>query len=171
MSNLIINAKMFSPGGEFWVTDESENPRYRVIGSFFKVPKEFHIYDVQGRHLAKVTHTVISLMPRFTLEICGQQVATIQKKFGFFQPKYSIDAYGVEVVGNVWGMNFEIQRGGAVIGRIDKQWSMRDKYKVEVLDPRAELLVLGLVLAINYVKRQEAGRRRATPVLPPPGLP
>lgn len=162
MSNLIINSKIFSLGGEFWVTDEAENPRYQVKGSFFKIPKEFHIYDEQGRDLAKVTHTIISLLPRFTLEIGGEQVATIQKKFSFFKPQYSIDAYGVEVVGNIWDMNFEIQRGSAVIGRIDKQWSVRDKYRVEVLDSRDELLVLGLVLAIDYVKREKAARRRAT---------
>jgi uncharacterized protein YxjI len=161
LSNLIINAKIFSPGGEFWVTDDAGNPRYQVIGSFLRIPKEFRIYDVQGRELARVTHTIVSLLPRFTLEIGGQQVAVIQKKPSFFQPKYSIDAYGVEVVGNIWDMNFEIQRGSAVVGRIDKQWSVRDRYRVEVLDSRDELLVLGLVLAINYVKKERA-RRRAT---------
>lgn len=170
MSNLIINEKIFSVSGEFWVTDQAGYPRYQVKGSFLKIPKEFRIYDSQGRDLARVTHTMISLMPRFTLEIGGVQVATIQKKFSFFKPKYSIDAYGVEVVGNVWGMNFEIQRGGAVIGRIDKRWSIRDQYRVEVPDPRYELLVLGLVLAIDYVKRQEVGRRSATPGLPSAGM-
>ncbi|MBV9723484.1 MAG: hypothetical protein JO082_16400 [Mycobacterium sp.] len=150
MSNLIINAKVFSLGGEFWVTDEAENPRYQVKGSLLRIPKQFHIYDEQGRDLAKVTHS--SIRPHFTLEIGGEHVAEVQQKFGFLMPRWSIDAHGVKVVGNIRTMNFEVQRGSAVIGRIDSQWSVRHKHRVEVLDSHDELLVLGLVLAIDCVK-------------------
>ena len=157
MSNLIINQKIFSLGGEFWVTDEQENPRYRVKGSFLKIPKEFVISDEAGNPRARVIHKVFSFLPKFFVEIDGQQVATISKQLTLFKPKYTIDAGSVQVDGNIWDMNFEITRDGYPIGRIDKQWfSVRDKYMVEILNEADELLVLSLVLAIDYVKREEA---------------
>jgi len=156
MTILQVNGKIFSLGGEFWVEDEAGNEKYRVKGSFLKVPKEFTIYDNQGRPRARVIHKLVSLLPKFFLEIDGQTVATISKKISVFKPKYDIDLLGAKLVGNIWDMNFEIDKDGQAIGRIDKAWvSVRDKYRIEVLNDEDELLVLGLVLAINYVKKEE----------------
>ncbi|MDR0298163.1 MAG: LURP-one-related family protein [Streptococcaceae bacterium] len=157
MSELLIQSKIFSLGGESWVTDASENEKYRVKGSFLKFPKEFVISDVHGAPRARVIHKMISIFPQFFLEIDGVQVAEISKKLSFFKPKYEINAEGVRVLGNIWDMSFEITRGAQVIGRIDKQWvSVRDKYRLEVFSEADELLILGIVLAINYVKQKES---------------
>jgi uncharacterized protein YxjI len=157
MTKLIVNGKIFSLAGEFWVTDENENPRYQIKGSFLKIPKYFQILDENGQELARVTHKVFSLLPKFFLEINGQEVAVISKKISLFKPKYDIEAAGIQVSGNIWDMNFEILRKGQLIGRVDKQWlSLRDKYAIEITNPDDELLVLGLVMAIDYVKKAEA---------------
>lgn len=163
MANLFVNGKIFSLGGEFWVEDEAGNEKYRVKGSFLKIPKSFHIYDHEGQDLAKVTHKVVSLLPKFTLEIGGAEVATIAKKFTLLKARYEVQAAGLDVRGNILDMNFEILRAGQVIGRVDKAWvSIRDKYQIEVLSPADELLVLGIVLAIDYVKREAAAAASAT---------
>ena len=152
MSSLIVNSKIFSLGGEMWVTDESGNHRYQVKGSFLKFPKQFRIYNMDGQELGKVMRKVISFLPKFYLEIGGSQVAVISQKFSLLKPKFDIEAMDVTVLGNIWEMNFEIKRKGMVIGRIDRKWfSIRNQYRIEVLSERDELLVLGLVLAINYV--------------------
>ena len=157
MSSLIIKQKFFSLGGEFWVTDENENPKYRVKGSFMKIPKSFNIFDQDGTQRASVTHKVLSFLPKFFLEIDGQEIATISKKLTFLKPRYEVEAGNVTINGNIWDMNFEIERNGLAIGRINKKWlSVRDTYRVEILNDADELLVLGLVLAIDYVKSQEA---------------
>ncbi|GBG97123.1 LURP-one-related/scramblase family protein [Lactococcus termiticola] len=156
MSMLEVNGKIFSLAGEFWVEDEAGNEKYRLKGSFLKVPKEFTIYDKDGKARARVVHKLVSLLPKFFLEIDGETVATITKKLSVFKPKYDIDALGIKLVGNIWDMNFEIQRNGQTLGRIDKAWvSIRDKYQIEVMNKADELLVLGLVLAIDYVKKEE----------------
>ena len=156
MQILQISSKIFSLGGEMWITDEAGNARYSVKGSFLKIPKSFTIFDAQENPVAKVTHQVISLLPKFFLEINGQPAATISKRFSLLKPKYDIEAAGVTVEGNIWDMNFQILREGREIGRIDKQWlSVRDKYQIQVENPADELMVLGLVLAIDYVRREE----------------
>ncbi|MDR0299242.1 MAG: LURP-one-related family protein [Streptococcaceae bacterium] len=157
MPKLIVNSKIFSLGGEMWITDGNETPLYSVKGSFLKIPKFFTIYDAAGNERAKVTHKVLSLLPKFFLEIDGQEAATISKRLTLFKAKYDVEAHDIQLNGNILDMNFEILRHGQVIGRIDKQWfSIRDKYMIEVENKEDELLVLSLVLAVDYVKREES---------------
>ena len=53
-------------------------------------------------------------------------------------------------------MSFEIHLDGTAVGRVDKKWmAVRDKYAIEIERPEDELVVLGIVLAIDYVKRTE----------------
>ncbi|MCL2543878.1 MAG: hypothetical protein FWE71_15645 [Nocardioidaceae bacterium] len=130
---------------------------YAVDGSLFKIPKQFTINDPAGQLRARVWKKPVSWLPRFFLEVDGVQVAAIAKKLTFLRPRYLIDGPGLSVTGDMWDMSFEIHRDGVVVGRVDKKWlSVRDKYAIEVDRPEDELVVVGIVLAIDYVKRMES---------------
>ncbi|MBB5887910.1 LURP-one-related/scramblase family protein [Lactovum miscens] len=156
MSILIVNQKLLSWGRKFLVTDEEGIKKYDIVSSLFKIPKEFMIYDNFDQLVGKVTHKAFSFLPKSFLELNGQIVATISKKFTFFKPKYNIDAGNITIEGSILDLNYEIQRDGITIGSIDKNWfSYRDKYSIEVQSEKDELLILGLVLAIDNAKSQE----------------
>jgi uncharacterized protein YxjI len=160
MRNLLVNQKIFSLRGEYWVEDELGNQVYQVVGSFMQIPKQFHILSPSGTELATVTHKIISLLPQFFVAIGDVDVATIKKKLTLFRPKYEVEginnATSLQVQGNIWDMSFEIFWGDEQIGAVDKKWvSVRDRYIIQIVDDRFELLVVALVLAIDYVKRAE----------------
>ncbi|MQW38408.1 hypothetical protein GHI93_00390 [Lactococcus hircilactis] len=159
MKKLIVNQKLFSLSGSFWVTDENERECYQIKGSLFQVPKRFQIYDVLGNERAVITHKVFSLLPKFFLSIDGKEQMTISKRFSLFKPKYDIESKNIEINGNIWDMNFEILKSNSPIGHVDKKWfSIRDKYMIVIDDDSTEeniLLVLGIVLAIDYAKKME----------------
>jgi len=162
MRRLIIEQKLFSIKERFFIKDESGNPVYEIVGSFMEIPKSFSIRDINGAELAKVWKKPISFLPKFYLEIAGNQVALIQKEFTFLRPRYNVEGQGIEIHGNIWDMNFEIFKNGHLSGRVDKEWfKLRDTYAVEIADTRDELLTLGIVLAIDYVKRQESASNAA----------
>ncbi|GAB2452495.1 LURP-one-related family protein [Xylanimonas ulmi] len=147
----------------FTVNDEMGGPVYQVEGSLFQIPKQFTIRDVAGRERARVWKKPLSWLPRFFVEVEGAPVATIRKELTFLRPRYTIDGPGITVTGNLWDMSFELLRGGAPIGRVDKRWmSIRDTYAVEIERPEDELVVLGIVLAIDYVKRSESAAAAST---------
>jgi hypothetical protein len=53
-------------------------------------------------------------------------------------------------------IGFELPKDGAAVGRVDKKWmSLRDTCAIEIEQPAGELVSLGIVLAIDYVKRTE----------------
>lgn len=163
MKRLIIDQKLLSIREKFFVKDEMGNDLYEVTGSLFEIPKSFSIRNRSGVELAKVWKKPISFLPKFFLEIGGTQVAVIQKEFTFFKSRYHIEGQGIEIHGNLWDMNFEIFKNGHLSGRVDKEWfKIRDTYAIEIADERDELLTLGIVLAIDYVKKMEANAAAAS---------
>ncbi|WP_425954997.1 LURP-one-related/scramblase family protein [Xylanimonas sp. McL0601] len=153
---MFVDQKLWSVRERFTVNDELGGPVYQVEGSLFQIPKQFTIRDLAGRERARVWKKPISWQARFFVEVEGVPVATIQKEVSLFKPRYTIDGPGISVTGDFWSMSFELLKAGAPIGRVDKKWmTMRDKYAIEIERVEDELLVLGVVLAIDYVKRTE----------------
>lgn len=156
MRRLFVDQKLWSLRERFTVNDEHGGAVYTVEGSLFQIPKQFTISDPAGRERARVWKKPVSWMPRFFVEVDGTQVATIAKQFTFLRPRYTIDGPGLSVTGDFWDMSFELNLGGEVVGRVDKKWmAVRDQYAIEIERPEDELVVLGIVLAIDYVKRTE----------------
>ncbi|MFC6201699.1 LURP-one-related/scramblase family protein [Lactiplantibacillus nangangensis] len=157
MRKLYLAQNIWSMRGKFVVSDEQGKPVYRVVGSLFKFAKHFDILNLNGSVAATVTKAPISWLPRFDLTIDGRSVATIQKKWTLFKPRYELSAVGITVIGDFWNMNFELRRGNRLIGQVAKRWfSIGDKYELTVVAEEDDLLVVGLVLAIDYAKRQAA---------------
>lgn len=157
MHKLYLNQRVFSLREKFSVLNEREQPVYQVVGSVFQIPKHFDILDLNDRVVASITKKPLSWLPKFFLEIGGQQVATIQKSLTLLKPRYELTAAGLTVTGDFWDMNFEVSRQGTVVGRVTKRWfSVGDKYEITIIDDDQELLLVGLVIAIDYVKRMAA---------------
>lgn len=162
MKKLYIKQKVFSIGEKFTVTDENDQPQYWVEGSFMRIPKEFTIYDRQGP-FALITKKVFSLLPKFFVEINGQEVATISKELTFFKPRYTIEAQGIKVEGDWLDMDFDVSLQGQQIAAINKRWfAWGDTYEVAIVDSRYEHLVISLVIAIDCVKADEAAASSAS---------
>ncbi|MFC6181025.1 LURP-one-related/scramblase family protein [Lactiplantibacillus daowaiensis] len=163
MRQLYINQKILSFRDRYAVLDAQSEPVYQVTGSLFSIPKHFDIENMAGSVVARVTKKPIAWLPRFYLEIDGRQVATLQKRMTVLRAKYTLSALNLTVTGDFWDMNFEVARNGQVIGSVAKRYfSIGDKYEITILDDADERLLVGLVVAIDYVKRSEAAAASAS---------
>lgn len=127
-----------------------------------KIPKTFSISNTAGTEVALITKKVFSFLPKFYVEVHGQEVVTINKEFSFFKARYSIDAASIEVQGNWWDMDFEVFQYGEVVGKVNKEWfTWGDSYKIQVLNEEMETLIIALVIAIDYVKASQAAASSA----------
>ncbi|MEG0372303.1 MAG: LURP-one-related/scramblase family protein [Enterococcus viikkiensis] len=157
MEKLYIKQKVFSIGEKYTVMNENQEPRYYVKGSFLKIPKTFTIEDEQGREISKITKKVISLLPKFFVEMNGKEAIEISKHLTFLKAKYAISAEGLTVDGNWWDMDFEVSQHGQKVAEINKRWiSWGDTYEISIFDEALEELIISLVIAIDCVKADEA---------------
>ena len=162
MRQLYIKQKVFSLSGKFSVKDEQENEVYFVEGSFLRIPKTFSITDSARKEVALITKKTFSFLPTFFVEVSGQETVTIKKHFSFLKSRYSIDAVGMEVRGNWWDMNFEVDQNGEVIGSVRKKWfTWGDSYQLQIENEETEPLLVALVVAIDCAKADQAAAASA----------
>ena len=163
MKELYIKQKVFSLSGKFTVIDQQENDVYYVEGSFMQFPKTFSILNTTRDEVALITKKMLSFLPKFFVEVNGQEVLTIKKEFSFLKARYTIDAAGIEVQGNWWDMNFQVLQQGEVIGQVNKEWfTWGDSYKVQILNEEMETIIIALVIAIDCVKADQAAASSAS---------
>src|SRR5690625_3625950 len=162
MKQFYIKQKVFSLSEKFTVKNEQEEDVYFIEGSFMRIPKTFSIMNTVRDEIGIITKKTFSFLPKFCVEVSGEQVLTIRKEFSFFKPRYTIDDANIEVQGNWWEMEFQIVQQGEVIGVVSKKWfSWGDSYNVQVLDEAAESIVIALVIAIDCVKADQAAASAA----------
>ncbi|HCN57506.1 MULTISPECIES: LURP-one-related/scramblase family protein [unclassified Exiguobacterium] len=155
MHTLYMKQKVFSLRGRFSIQDQQEQDVYLVEGSFMKLPKTFSISTVEGEEVAVITKKMLSLLPKFFIEVDGETL-TIEKSFTFFKDRYTIDTADLEIDGDWWDMDFEIKRHGEVVGSVEKKWfTFGDSYEIQVFDPDIEKILIALVVAIDCVKEDE----------------
>ena len=149
---LYMKQKVFSWKDKATVTDEFGNEKYFVEGQIISVGKKLHITDALGNEAAFVRQKAFSLMPKFFVEINGQEVAEISKKFTFLKPKYIVNGPNWEIGGDVFGHDYTITEGGRPVVAIHKKWmSWGDSYELNIDDGTNEVLALAVVLAIDAV--------------------
>lgn len=157
MHELYIKQKVFSLSGKFTVKDKEQKDVYYVEGSFLQIPKTFSIMNMARDEVALITKKTFSFLPKFFVEVNGQERLTIKKEFSLFKARYTIDGTGVEIRGNWWDMDFQILQNGEVIGQVNKEWfSWGDSYKIQILNDEMEEVVIAIVVAIDCVKADQA---------------
>lgn len=165
MKELYIKQKVFSLSEKFTIKDQQERDVYYVEGSFMKIPKTFSIMNTTRDEVALVTKKVFSFLPKFFVEVNGQEVLTIKKEFSFFKARYTIDSADIEVQGNWWDMDFQVLQQGEVIGQVNKEWfTWGDSYKVQILNEEMEAIIIAFVVAIDCVKADEASSSSAASI-------
>jgi uncharacterized protein YxjI len=104
MKKLHIKQKVFSLSGKFTVKDEQEKDVYYVEGSFMQIPKTFSIMNTTRDEVALITKKAFSFLPKFFVEVNGQEVLTFKKEFTFLKARYTIDSEALKckVIGGTW---------------------------------------------------------------------
>ena len=150
--HLYMKQKVFSLKDKFTIKDPFGEDKYFVEGKMISFGKKLHILDAAGNELAFVRQIIFTFMPKFAVEIDGQQVAMIKKKISFFKPKYVIDGVGWEIQGDFLGHDYMITENGAPIVSIHKKWmAWGDTFELDIADESKEVLAVAVVLAIDAV--------------------
>ena len=149
---LYMNEKVFSWKDKFSIKTESGEDRYYVEGKAISLGKKLRVYDTAGNELAFVNQKLVSITPKFSIEINDKEVAIIKKKITFLKPKYIIEGPGWEVKGNFLSHDYEITDNGRTIVSIHKKWmSWGDAFELDIEDESQEVLAVAAVLAIDAV--------------------
>lgn len=147
---LLIKQRVFSWSDTYDVYDEYGEPKYFVKAELFKLTHQIHIYDRNDNELGVIRQRLFTLMPTFDIEINGEKFGIIEQKFTFFKPKYNLDYNGWHCDGDFAGWNYNVYEACSVVAKISKEiFSWGDTYVINYQNPKDELLVLMLAIAID----------------------
>ncbi|MGM0523923.1 MAG: LURP-one-related/scramblase family protein [Bacillota bacterium] len=156
MTTFYMRQKVFSLGEKFTITDQNEQPKYTVQGSFMQIPKQFTIYDQTNEAVGTITKKMISLLPAFYVSVDGFKEIMIQKAFTFFKTRFDIHAENIHIVGDIFDKYFEVHGPRGVIAYVEEKWfTWGDTYTIDVADEQYEALVISLIVAIDFAKAQD----------------
>lgn len=147
---LMIQQRVFALTDTYDIYDEYGNPKYIVNTEFLRLGHHMHIYDMYNQEVGVIRQDIFHWFPVFEVEIGGQTIGRIQKRFSMFTPKYDIEYRGWQVRGDFLGWNYDVYDGGYCIAYISKElFSWGDTYVIDIANPANEIPGLMLVLAID----------------------
>lgn len=141
----------------FEITDGSGTPMFEARGHF---GSQITLHDTSGRAVADIRKHVFTDTHEVYLD--GQRVAQVRHA-GIFGDRYDIESsYGVyNARGRFDGGDYTIGRDGSIVARMVRQFSLREKFAVDVADNENQVFLLALVLAIEAIhdERREQQHR------------
>ena len=159
MKSYLVKQKFRLGGERFDIKNDLGMVEYHVEGSFFKIPKTFTVFDVEGQKVSHITKKTFSLLPQFTVELEDGSSFFIRKKLTLFRDKYDISNLGLRIEGNIWDLDFKLlDDRDQLVAEISKQvFTLTSTYQVAVYEEKYANLVISLCLAIDYVEMTENG--------------
>lgn len=153
---LYIKQKVFSWRDRFAVKDEYQNDRWFAQGEIFTLGRKLHVYDANGNEAAFIRRKLLSLLPRYYIEIGGRSYEFV-KEFTILRPKYTIRNLDWMVDGNFLAHEYAVTDSNGSVMQISKAWlSWGDFYELDINDNQNELLCLCVALAIDCITADAA---------------
>lgn len=155
--NYYIKERLFAFGAKFDVYDEENKATFLIEADKFDLGKNINIYtpDKTRRLLYLEQQLRIGSHKYVIYDRNRNEIATVQKEL--MNPQYHISGILGEIemrCDNAFlGRNYEVEKGGIIIGKIEKIWTFgRDKYSLEVYDESYTLLLIGLLTIVDMVR-------------------
>lgn len=147
----LIKQRVFSWTDTYDIYDENGEAVYYVEAKFFSLGHQIYVYDaVTRQEVGAIKEKLLTLLPKFEVEIDGRVVGTIQKEFTFFKPRYEIDCNGWRVEGDFLEWEYDVYDECCPIIHISREiFHWGDTYAIDIKDSANELMGLLLVIAID----------------------
>jgi uncharacterized protein YxjI len=147
---LYMKQKVFSWRDRFFIKDESGDDRYYVQGEILSLGKKLRVFDSGGTEVAFIRQKVMSLLPRFFVEMNGRVVCTMVKELTFFRQSYRVEGLPWHLTGDFWAHEYSLTENGREIMRLSKKWfTWGDSYELYITDNQNELMCLCISLAVD----------------------
>ena len=155
MRKFYVKERLFAIGAKFDVYDENDNKVFIAEADKFDMGKNISLYDLNNRKVLYMRQQIrVGAHKYIAYDENMREIATIKKEF--MVPEYDITgSVGVMNMesSSILGRSYEIKRNGAIIGRIDKEFTFgRDRYFLEVIDESYTKFFIGLLIMIDMIR-------------------
>ncbi len=161
MENMVVYVKnkLFSIRGNSYVRDEEGRSLFEVRGKFFSITNKKFIYDTEGKLIFIVRNQYwISLFKRALVYTAdGELYCRLKERF--FGRAVGVDRCSDDIRFESQGLFKPIRviKNGVEVARMGAAYEgasdfLRDSYRLEVLEPSEEALLVALAIGVDSVR-------------------
>lgn len=109
MRNLYIQQEVLKIMDHYPILDEADNTVYQVDREFQLIGKTVHVSDGIGHWLFTVRREMLTLLPRFVVELADGREFFLQSKLPFLYKVIEVEPtdFGITIEGDFFSKEFE----------------------------------------------------------------
>ena len=151
---LVIQQKVFSLHERFQVMDETGEPLYEVKGKALSIGHKLTVTDMRGEEVAYIHQKVMSLVPKYFIEMAGRAEVELKGHITLLRPHYTLEMPDGdwEIRGSFTQHDYTMTCGDETVATVAQAWfAWGDTYALEVANDADALTALCVLLAIDCV--------------------
>lgn len=155
---LYIKQRVFAIGDKYNIYNEEEQLVYCVRSQLISFGAKLFLMDEQEREQYFIKQRITFFLKEYEIYKENRLCACIEQKLSFLKSKLTIKStYGdFEVHGNLWGMDYEIQKDGVYFGAVHKALlSWGDSYELDIPEETDPAFFVAIVIAIDNCLHNE----------------
>jgi VCBS repeat-containing protein len=144
-----VMANKWSLTEHFAIHDGAGNEVFDVRGNL-SLTQHLSLRDASGRQLAEIKKHLMTTAHEILID--GHRAAEVRHT-GFFGDKFEIDSsFGrLTARGDFAGWNYSIEDHRQQIAQVHREFALREKFAVDILDGANDVFILCVVLAIDAI--------------------
>lgn len=148
-----MTQKVFSPGDDFVIKDQTGQEVYLVDGKLFSVGHKLSFQDMHGNELARIRQKLLTWGPTYEIAWDGGSALVKKQMFTLLRCAFTVDVPGpgdLDAHGDLLHHEYTFTRGGNVVAQVSKRWfTVEDTYGVEVSAGESAVLILASAVVID----------------------
>jgi uncharacterized protein YxjI len=156
-----MRQRMFSIGDDYVIENDRGEQMFRLDGKALRIRKTVLFEDMDGRELCKIQERMLRVRDSMEIEgPDGARIAVVHKAMITpLRERWVVDledSPDLRVQGNIVDHEYTIERDGAVVAEVSKQWfRVRDTYGVEVAPGENDVVVLAVTAVIDTMAHRD----------------
>ena len=147
---LYIKQKVLTFGERFTVKNEFGEDVYYVEGSFFRIPKEFNIYDANQEHVGHIERQLFRFFSHYNIND-QKETIVLKRNFSFFRQNYTLEDTPWVLQGDFFAHQYEVVQDHTPIMSLSKHWfTWGDSYELNIPDAKDAVLALSIAICVDY---------------------
>jgi uncharacterized protein YxjI len=150
-----LRQRMISSGDDYVIENDRGERMFRLDGKALRIRKAILFQDMDGRELCKIQERMLRVRDSMEIEgPDGNRIAIVRKAMITpLRERWIVkleDGPDLHVQGNIVDHEYQIERDGAKIAEVSKQWfRVRDTYGVEVAPGENDILILATAAVLD----------------------
>lgn len=147
---LYMKQQLFTWSDTFMIYDEQGQKKYHAQAEILSFGHQMHVYKY-NEEIGFVSEKLFQFMPAFKMELRGEYLGEIIKRFTFFSQRYDLDYQNWHVEGDWTTLEYTLyDSNNNEIMRVDKKWlSWGDSYCLNIHEEQYEEICIMILIAID----------------------